>query len=306
MYASRLPPVSAATLTSLLPFGPAILELFSENPRLLDRPYTLKTTNEGGYRYAVDTAAYQNPVIAGLHAKSVDFNAVLPEAVFRIWEGVLFPDPLNLNNDKEVWKAINIRSFAIVDLSIYYVKIANIYTPNKALIRNLYATQVETDSIGRVNEDHALKLVQKIVSRYDVNPLDLTRVAEHVIILLKYDAASTAMLPEQRGIAFERECAQLLSKAGFDVRETPTSGDFGADLIASKDGLGFAIQCKNTSKPVGVKAVQEAVSAKSHYKVDYAVVCSTARFTDAAVELGTSNNVIMSNARNLASRLEAL
>jgi HJR/Mrr/RecB family endonuclease len=98
----------------------------------------------------------------------------------------------------------------------------------------------------------------------------------------------------------------LLSSSGFDVRETPKSGDFGADIIASKDDLSFAIQCKDTIKPVGVKAVQEAASAKSHYKVDFAVVCSTARFTDAAIELATSNNVILSNSKNLAARLDTI
>jgi len=52
--------------------------------------------------------------------------------------------------------------------------------------------------------------------------------------------------------------------------------------------------------------VQEAIGARSHYKMDFAVVCAVAGFTDAAIELAASAKVIVCNAEQLARRLDAI
>ena len=101
-----------------------------------------------------------------------------------------------------------------------------------------------------------------------------------------------------------RDAERALRAEGYSVETTPASGDFGADLIAEKDGLRYAIQCKDLNKPVGVKGIQEAVSAKRHYLTDFACVACDAGFTDAAIELATSNKVVVSNLKSLAAQLE--
>ena len=60
-------------------------------------------------------------------------------------------------------------------------------------------------------------------------------------------------LDEMEGVEFEQYCAELLRNRGFiDVKLTKASGDFGVDILAEKDGVTYAIQCKRYADPVGV------------------------------------------------------
>lgn len=87
------------------------------------------------------------------------------------------------------------------------------------------------------------------------------------------------------GHDFENFCAYLLERNGFrNVRVTRGSGDHGADIIASKNGKRYAIQCKNYSNAVGNKAVQEAVMGKIYYSANIAVVMTNSTFTRQAIE----------------------
>ena len=52
-------------------------------------------------------------------------------------------------------------------------------------------------------------------------------------------------LDEMEGVEFEQYCAELLRNRGFiDVKLTKASGDFGVDILAEKDGVTYAIQCR--------------------------------------------------------------
>lgn len=87
------------------------------------------------------------------------------------------------------------------------------------------------------------------------------------------------------GEEFEEFCADILRGNGYtNVEVTKASGDHGIDVLATKDGLKYAIQCKRYSKPVGNKAVQEAYSGKAIYKADVAVVMSNMDFTSQAID----------------------
>ena len=94
------------------------------------------------------------------------------------------------------------------------------------------------------------------------------------------------------GVRFERVCAQILRKRGFkDVVVTAGSGDQGADILCSKKGLRYAIQCKYYQGPVGNHAVQEAFAAANYYGCDVAAVMTNSTFTPAAVSLAESTGV---------------
>jgi len=71
---------------------------------------------------------------------------------------------------------------------------------------------------------------------------------------------------------FEEKCAEELSRIGWATRVTSGSGDQGIDVLAEKDLVRIVIQCKLYSKPVGNKAVQEAIAGKAFEKADYAAV----------------------------------
>lgn len=90
---------------------------------------------------------------------------------------------------------------------------------------------------------------------------------------------------EMNGTEFEQFCMQLLKKNGFwQVRQTPGSGDRGIDILASKAGQHYAIQCKRYSGSVGNSAIQQAYSGKAIYNADIAVVMTNNYFTKQAIE----------------------
>ena len=97
--------------------------------------------------------------------------------------------------------------------------------------------------------------------------------------------SSKNMFDYMDGHDFEYFCADILTKNGFSsVEVTQGSGDHGIDILAEKDGITYAIQCKCYSKDIGNAAVQQAHTGKSIYKKDIAVVLTNRFFTQQAQE----------------------
>lgn len=93
---------------------------------------------------------------------------------------------------------------------------------------------------------------------------------------------------------FEEHIANILKQNGYqDVSTTQKSRDFGADVIASKDGIKYVIQCKYYSSMVGIEAVQQIYSAKAYYDAHIAIVATNNVFTHAAKALAKELNVIL-------------
>ena len=84
------------------------------------------------------------------------------------------------------------------------------------------------------------------------------------------------------GYEFERFVKTLFFYLGYDAELTPKGKDFGADLILNKDNEKTAVQVKRYSGKVGIKAVQEIVGAKKHYKADETMVVTNNYFTPEA------------------------
>lgn len=94
------------------------------------------------------------------------------------------------------------------------------------------------------------------------------------------------------GYSFEKWCAELLRKNGYtNVEVTPGSGDQGVDVIAVKDGIRYAIQCKCYSSDLGNTPVQEVRSGKDFYDCDVAVVMTNRYFTKGAKQLAEKTMV---------------
>lgn len=82
------------------------------------------------------------------------------------------------------------------------------------------------------------------------------------------------------GADFEVYCADLLRKNGFiDVSVTSTSGDFGADIIATQNKIKYAIQCKCYSSDIGVDAVYQVTGGMKYYDANVGVVLTNRYFT---------------------------
>ena len=96
------------------------------------------------------------------------------------------------------------------------------------------------------------------------------------------------------GHDFEFYCAELLKKGGFlEVEVTRGSGDYGIDILAEKDGVTYAIQCKCYNAPVGVKAVQEAYAGRDFYDRMVGAVLTNQYFTQPAVEAAKKLKILL-------------
>ena len=96
------------------------------------------------------------------------------------------------------------------------------------------------------------------------------------------------------GGEFEAYVAQVLKDNGFKkVQITKASGDQGADVLAERNGISYAIQCKNYEGAVGNFAVQEAYAAAQYYDCDRAAVICPGEFTRGAKELAEATGVTL-------------
>ncbi len=109
------------------------------------------------------------------------------------------------------------------------------------------------------------------------------------------------------GHEFEYYCAELLKRYGFqEVEVTKGSGDYGVDILAEKDGVTYAIQCKCYTGPVGVKAVQEAYAGRDYYDRMVGAVLTNQYFTQPAVEAARKLKILLWDRGYLESMLEEL
>jgi len=106
------------------------------------------------------------------------------------------------------------------------------------------------------------------------------------------------------GYDFEKFLAEVFQTAGYEVEETRLSGDQGADLFVRRFGKKIVIQAKNYSGSVGNAAVQEAISAKSFFDCDEAMVVTNSYFTKSAVELAEATSVRLIGRRELQGYLD--
>ena len=74
--------------------------------------------------------------------------------------------------------------------------------------------------------------------------------------------------------AFERDVARLFQHNGFEnVQRVGGTGDKGADILASKDGKLYVIQCKyTTNSKTPTDVVDEVIAAGLYYSADHLVI----------------------------------
>lgn len=119
-------------------------------------------------------------------------------------------------------------------------------------------------------------------------------------------ADTLASIDAMDGHEFERWCAEALKNCGFvKVRVTPGSGDQGVDILAEKDGVKYAIQCKRYSSDLGNTPVQEVHLGKVFYKCHVGVVLTNQHFTTGAKEAAEASGVLLWDREWIKSYLAA-
>ena len=75
-----------------------------------------------------------------------------------------------------------------------------------------------------------------------------------LVLLKRVKNQPPIYVDEMEGHDFEYYCADLLKEIGYeDVEVTKGSGDYGVDILAVKDDITYAFQCKCYDRPIGVK-----------------------------------------------------
>lgn len=133
----------------------------------------------------------------------------------------------------------------------------------------------------RWGEQEAREIAEEQARRYQERYREQTEVEE------KRRQALGSMTLEQidalGGIGFEKWLAERLELAGFAVRTTPASGDFGLDLIVRIGSARLGVQAKCWQAPVGNEAVQAVIAGCEYFGCDVGAVVTNSRFTKAAV-----------------------
>lgn len=107
-------------------------------------------------------------------------------------------------------------------------------------------------------------------------------------------SAGIQAIDRMEGHEFEAWCADLLRKNCFiHVKVTPPSGDQGVDIVAEKDGIHYAIQCKCYSSDLGNTPVQEVYAGKEMYGCQVGVVMTNRYFTAGAKQLAEKTKVLL-------------
>lgn len=169
-----------------------------------------------------------------------------------------------------------------------------------ALVRNWHK-KVQHDDYGNKNLHDWHEEVEKFLTAVSFTPRTMSKdLAGVIVTTMVEDIVSgedlTSVFDFEEILSaydFEEKCAEELSRAGWSTKVTSGSGDQGIDVLAEKRGVRVVVQCKLYSKPVGNKAVQEAISGKAFEKADFCAVVAPNGFTRSAKELAERDNVFL-------------
>lgn len=129
---------------------------------------------------------------------------------------------------------------------------------------------------------------------------------ETTLMELFQDVTSTLNIVDKMdGIEFEDFTVKLLDMLGYEnTSVTKASGDQGVDVLACRDGLKYAIQCKNYSTPLGNDPIQEVFTGKDFYGCHVAVVVTNSTFTSGARALADKTGTVLWDREMLCQMIE--
>lgn len=107
------------------------------------------------------------------------------------------------------------------------------------------------------------------------------------------------------GLDFEKRLEDILALLGILCERTPTSGDYGVDLVAIIANERTAIQVKDHAAAVGVAAVMEVTAGAHHYNCSRSLVVARSEFTENAIELAHSTGTKLLTERQLIALLRS-
>ncbi len=166
-----------------------------------------------------------------------------------------------------------------------------------------------TNAVKTGDLQHANKLIVKLIENEPYHPLIPALQAEIKRLEQRHRLKATfsidfSKLDELSGVEFENLLMDKFAAMGFKIESTPTTGDFGADLIVeNNEGSRIIVQCKRFKSKVNLKSVQEVVGAIGHYAGDMGIVITNNSFLNSAVKLAESHDIELWDGDKLVSFL---
>jgi len=116
--------------------------------------------------------------------------------------------------------------------------------------------------------------------------------------------AGMTEIDKMDGRTFENFLAGLFTKMGYSVKQVGSfAGDYGADLIITKDNKVTAVQAKRYKSAVGVDAIREVLGSIKMYKCSNGLVVTNSFFTMQAKRLAQANDIELWDKYILANRI---
>lgn len=116
------------------------------------------------------------------------------------------------------------------------------------------------------------------------------------------DIFNISQIDSLTGVEFENLLKSIFEKQGYKVELTKKSHDYGADLVLTKKGKVSVVQAKCYGKNIGIKAIQEIISARRHYRASEMFVATNRYFSKDAVVLASEHDVRLID-RDVLTRL---
>jgi HJR/Mrr/RecB family endonuclease len=101
------------------------------------------------------------------------------------------------------------------------------------------------------------------------------------------------------GARFEVFVGDLFRAIGHRAVLCGGAGDQGVDIVVNLRDERIAVQCKNYSKPVGNRPVQEVYAGARHHRCVGAWVVAPAGYTRGAIDLAKSTGVLLYDANTI-------
>src|SRR5262245_22381459 len=120
-----------------------------------------------------------------------------------------------------------------------------------------------------------------------------------------YRALQLADVDNMSGVQFEQYVNELLKGQGYKTEMTPARNDYGVDIVAERDGVRYAIQCKRYGENISRNAVSDAVSGKHYYNCAQAMVVTNRYFRQGARELAGASQCLLIDRDALAGWIQS-
>ena len=191
---------------------------------------------------------------------------------------------------------------------IFSNKVRRYEIAKKVILMNGYASESILQQKFGVKYSEAHCIVEKMISDGVAKRFspETNSEKEHKPFSFNKKEQQISNVDLMDGHEFEYWCASLLLKNGFSSADvTPGSGDHGVDVVAIKDQVRYAIQCKCYTKDLGNTPVQEVYAGKEMYRCQVGVVMTNQHFTKGAKELAENTRVLLWDRDKIIEMIES-